>query len=302
MPLTRRRSLAGLVAVGATVLIAGCGGGSDSLSAEEFRAQADAICADANREIEAIAEPTSAEQFLTYIQAALPIQRAQLDRLAALEPPDDLQAGFDAGVAAIRQQIDAIDGAGARIEGGEDATAVVAEVTPTLESLNEQSDAAAQSLGLTVCGSDANETPTTPVAPPTTPTETTPSTTPSTTAGAGDATAYVADVQEAAGALEEFGTLLQSSTGLEDLRAKVPEARAQLDTFDAAIATLDGYTLSSTELEEQRAGLARTGPAVSDVLRRFLDAADAGDIEAVQALVPEVTTTIGEFQAAATGG
>lgn len=302
MPLARRRSLAGLVAVGATALIAGCGGGSDSLSAEDFRSQADAICADAKREIEAIPEPASADQFLTYIQDALPIQRAQLDRLEALEPPDDLQEGFDAGVAAVEEQIDAIDAAGARLEAGEDAAAVVAEVTPTLESLNQQSDAAAQALGLTVCGSDDDETATTPAAPTTAPTETTPSTAPATTAGSGDAAAYVADVQEAAGALQEFGTLLQSSTGLDDLRTKVPEAQAALDTFDAAIAELDGYTLASAELEQQRAGLARTGPSVSDVLRRFLDAANDGDIEAVQALVPEVTTTIGEFQAAATGG
>ena len=41
---------------------------------------------------------------------------------------------------------------------------------------------------------------------------------------------------------------------------------------------------------------------MSDVLRRFLDAAEKGDVSAVQALVPEVTSTITEFQQAATGG
>lgn len=300
MPLARRRSLAGLVAIAATALIAGCGGGSDSLSAEDFRTQADAICADANRELDALTEPTSAEQFLPYIQAALPIQRAQLDRLKALDPPDDLQSDFDTGVTAIQEQIDAIDGAATRIEGGEDATAVVTDVTPTIESLNEKSDAAARSLGLTVCGSDSDTTATTPTTP--TAPATTASTTPTAPTGSGDAAAYVADVQEAATALQTFGTLLQSTTGLDDLRAKVPEAQASLDSFDAAIAKLDGYTLSSSELEQQRAGLARTGPAVSDVLRRFLDAANEGDLAAVQALVPEVTRTIGEFQSAATGG
>ncbi len=313
MPLARRRSLAaGLVAVAATALIAGCGGGgdSDTLSADEFRSQADAICADANRELDAIAEPTSADQFVGYIRSALPIQQGQLDKLKALKPPEDLQAGFDTGVTAIEAQISAIQGAADRIEAGEDATAVVTEVNPQIEALNEQSDAAAQSLGLTVCGSDQGEDPTTdttsttPTAPtvattPTTPTETG---TDSSTTGTGDAAAYLADVQEAAGALQEFGTLLQSTTGLDDLRSKVPQAQASLDTFDAAIAELDGYTLPVAQLEEQRAGLARTGPAVSDVLRRFLDAANSGDLSAVQALVPEVTSTIGEFQNAATGG
>ena len=44
-----RRPLAGLAALGAAALIAGCGGGSDSSSADDFRQQADEICADANR-------------------------------------------------------------------------------------------------------------------------------------------------------------------------------------------------------------------------------------------------------------
>ncbi|MGD9572764.1 MAG: hypothetical protein AB7V62_12810 [Thermoleophilia bacterium] len=309
MPLLRRRSLAaGLAAIGATAIIAGCGGGSDTLSAEEFRSQADAICADANREIEALAEPTSPDGYVAYIRSALPIQQGQLDKLKALEPPEDLQASFDTGVTAIEQQITAIQGAADRIEAGEDAQTVIAEVDPQIDALNEQSDAAAQSLGLTVCGSDQGDEPTTtattataPTAPttPTTPTETT---TDTGTTGAGDAAAYLADVQAAAGALQEFGTLLQSTTGLDDLRAKIPEAQASLDTFDEAIGNLDGYTLPVAQLEEQRAGLARTGPAVSDVLRRFLDAASQGDLAAVQALVPEVTSTIGEFQAAATGG
>lgn len=299
MHLPRRRSLAGLVAIGATALIAGCGGGDDSLSAEEFRTQADAICADANGQLEAVGEPSSPDQYLGYIQSALPIQQAQIERLRELDPPDDLQADFDTGVGAIQEQIDAIQGAATRIEAGEDPTAVLTEVGAELDTINEESDAAAQRLGLTVCGSDSEETATTAT---TATTPAAPVTTEATTAASSDTAAYVADVQEAATALQEFGTLLQGSTGLEDLQTKIPEAQAALDTFDTAIAKLDGYTLTTAELEQQRAGLAETGPAVSDVLRRFLDAAGEGDIAAVQALVPEVTQTIGEFQSAATGG
>ena len=82
----------------------------------------------------------------------------------------------------------------------------------------------------------------------------------------------------------------------------MPDATAALDDFDEAIAKLDTYTLEDETLDKQRAGLVRTGPKVSDVLRRFLDAAEKGDVAAVQALVPEVTSTITEFQQAATGG
>lgn len=297
MPLIRRRPLAGLAAIGAAVLIAGCGGGSDSLSAEEFRSQADDICADFERQIDALAEPTSADQVLTFLRAGLPIQEAQLDRLRALDPPDELQDDFDEAIELSERQIAAIDAAADRIEGGEDPEAVISEVSDDIESLGDQADAKARDLGLTVCGADDDE--------PSVTTDTTPTTSTDAVAPGGttvEPSVYVADVQEAAGALQELGTLLQSVEGLDDLRAKLPRARAALDTFDAAIAKIDGYRLENAEIEQQRAGLARTGPPVSDVMNRFLDAAGNGDEQAVLALLPEVTSAISDFQAAATGG
>lgn len=302
MPLLRRRPLAGLAAIGAVALIAGCGGDSDSsLSAEDFRTQADAICADTDRQIDALSEPSSADQVLTFLRAGLPIQQEQLDRLRELDPPDDLQDRYDEALGLLEQQTEAIDAAADRIEAGEEPTAVLTEVNGDIEDLRGQAQSAARDLGLTVCGqedgdSDQGETATA----ETTPTGTDPATTDSSSGG--DAAAYVADVQQAATALQEFGTLLQGTTGLEDLRTKIPQAQGSLDEFDAAIAELDGYRLDESRLEQQRSGLVETGPAVSDVLRRFLDAAAEGDLAAVQELVPEVTQTIGEFQAAATGG
>lgn len=309
MPLIRRRPLAGLAALGAVALIAGCGGGSDTLSADDFREQADAICADANREIEGLTEPTSADEFLPFLRSGLEIQTAQTEKLKALEPPSDLEAPFNEAVELIEQKNAAIEGAADRIEAGEDPETVVTAIDADIEAIDEQADGKAEALGLTVCGTEATEvtqtTATTPTAPSsdTAPaTVTAPATDTAPATGAGDTSAYVADVQEAAGALQSFGTLLQSTTGLDDLKAKVPEAQANLDTFDTAIAKLDGYTLPTAQLERQRTGLLRTGPKVSDVLRRFLDAAGTGDLSAVQALVPEVTSTIGEFQQAATAG
>jgi hypothetical protein len=307
MPLAVRRSIAGLAAIGAVAFIAGCGGGSDSLSAEEFRTQADAVCADTDRQIDELTEPTSGDQVLAFLRAGLPIQEAQLAKLRELEPPEELKADFDSAMGLLEQQTTAIDAAADRIEGGEDAEAVLTEVNDQISGLGDQADEKAQTLGLTVCGDDSDSgdstaTAATVATAPAVTVDPAPTTSaPAETTGGGETAAYVADVQEAAGALQEFGTLLQSTTGLDDLRGKIPAAQAELDTFDAAIAKLDGYTLEAAELEEQRAGLARTGPAVSDVLRRFLDAADEGDLAAVQALVPEVTQTIGEFQAAATG-
>jgi hypothetical protein len=311
MSLVRSRPLAALAVLGAAAAIAGCGGGDDdsgALSAEEFRSQADAICADANTRIDALDEPTGADQVLGFLQSGLTVQKEQLEKLKALEPPDDLAGTFNEATDLLDQQTAAIQGATDRIAGGEDPEAVIGEVDSEIDSLSDQADAKAKELGLEVCGTEdtgTDTTGTTATAPTTTaPATTAPPATETTSGSAttGDTAGYVEDVQAAAGALTTFGTALQSTTSLDDLKAKVPDAKQALDEFDTAIGELDTYTLSDGTLDRQRAGLVRTGPRVSDVLRQFLDAAQEGDVAAVQGLVPEVTSAITEFQQAATGG
>ncbi len=307
MSFVRSRPIAALAVVGAVAAIAGCGGGDDSsgqLSADEFRSQADAICADANSRLDALDEPTGNDQVLGFLQSGLTLQKEQLEKLKALQPPDDLAGTFNEATDLLTQQTAAIQGAADRISGGEDPETVIGDVDSQIDSLNDQADAKAKELGLTVCGSEdstgSGTTATTATVPPAT--VTAPDTDTSSSSATGDTAGYVDDVQVAAGALTTFGTALQSTTSLDDLKAKVPDATAALDDFDQAIAKLDTYSLQDGTLDNQRAGLVRTGPKVSDVLRRFLDAAQSGDVSAVQALVPEVTSTITEFQQAATGG
>ena len=311
MSLVRSRPLAALAVLGAAAAIAGCGGGDDdsgALSAEEFRQQADAICADANTRIDALDEPTGADQVLGFLQSGLTVQKEQLEKLKALQPPDDLAGTFTEATDLLDQQTAAIQGATDRIAGGEDPEAVIGEVDSEIDNLSEQADAKAKELGLEVCGTedtgtDGTDTTATVGTAPAPATTAPPATgTTSGSATTGDTAGYVEDVQAAAGALTTFGTALQSTTSLDDLKAKVPDATQALDEFDQAIGELDTYTHSDGTHDGQRAGLVRTGPRVSDVLRRFLDAAQEGDVAAVQALVPEVTTAITEFQQAATGG
>jgi hypothetical protein len=311
MSLVRSRPLAALAVLGAAAAIAGCGGGDDdsgALSADEFRQQADAICADANTRIDALDEPTGADQVLGFLQSGLTVQKEQLEKLKALEPPDDLAGTFSEATDLLDQQTAAIQGATDRIAGGEDPEAVIGEVDSEIDSLSEQADAKAKELGLEVCGTedtgtDATDTTATVATAPALTTTTPPATdTTSGSATTGDTAGYVEDVQAAAAALTTFGTALQSTTSLDDLKAKVPDATQALDDFDKAIGELETYTLSDGTLDRQRAGLVRTGPRVSDVLRQFLDAAQEGDVAAVQGLVPEVTSAITEFQQAATGG
>jgi small-conductance mechanosensitive channel len=295
--LVRRRPLAGLAVLGAAALIAGCGGGgSDSLSADEFREQADAICADGDEATDALTAPTTPEQILPFLQTGLPISDEQRERIAALDPPDELQAAFDEAQDLNQQRRDLLQQAVERIEAGEDPEAVLRELDPQLDQLQEESRAKARELGLAVCGADDDDGTTT-----ATTTGTAPAPTAGTAGGAGGTTAeYLEDVGAAVGSLQSFSGLLQGTTSLADLQSKVPEARAELDSFDAAVAELDGYSFDNATLEAQRAQLAATGPEVADQLRRFLTAAESGDAEAIQQVLPGVTRALTEFQDAAT--
>ncbi len=290
----RRRPLAGLAVVGVAAIIAGCGGGSDSLSADEFRERADEICADANDRLDGLTEPASADQVLPFLTSGLEIQQSEIDRLQDLEPPSDLEGAWNEAMELLEQRQAAIQEAADRIEAGEAPEDVLGD-DAEIDRLRDEARQKAQELGLSVCGSDDDEAGGTTTTAPDTAT-----TAPGT--GSPDTDRYVADVQAAASALQSFGQTLQSSTSAEDFKSKAAQAEASLDEFDAAIAKLDGYTLDQPRLERQRAGLAETGPKVSDVLRRFVDAASEGDLGAVGELAPEVMQRIREFQTAATGG
>ncbi len=291
-----RRPLAGLAAVGAAAFIAGCGGGSDSSSAEDFRQQADEICVDANERVATLTEPGSPEAVLPYLRAGLPIQAEELERIRELDPPDDLQATFDEATDLLQQRQDAIEQAADRIEAGEDPETVIEDVGPEITRLRDEARAKADELGLSECGAGGDAAATT-----TGTTPTAPSTTAGTTAG-GTATAgqLAADRQKAIGALTSLLQAFAGATTLEDLQAAVPEARASLDELDAALQSIDGYTLDNAALERQRERLSDAGARASEVLTRFVDAAETGDPEAVQAVVPELQQAASELQAAAT--
>jgi hypothetical protein len=299
-----RRTSAGLAVAGAAILIAGCGGGSDSLSAEELRTQADAICADADARTDAIADPTSEEELVPAYTELLSIQRDSISRLKELSPPSELESTWNEAISLQEEQVATLQGLVDRIGAGEDVQTVLEEVTPEAEAREEQLDRLADELGLTVCGQDDDETtePTTTEGTTTAATTvgettapaTTEATTPSTGAE-GTAEQYRQDAQAATAALTEFGEILQSVGSPQQLEAQAPAAQEALDEFDAAIAKMDGYTLSSAELEQQRAAFVDNGPAISDVLRRFVDAAASGDAAAVQTLLPEVLTALTDF-------
>jgi len=148
----RTRVRQAFISVVALVLLAGCGSSSETLTADEYAARADAICAKYKRQTAALGRPTSIPEVAQAADRVLDVvgrARKELGRLAP--PPGEAAAvkdwlrAFDvivADVKTIRDRAKAND-----LEG------VGAVATPALEH-NRRATRLARRLGMTVCSSD----------------------------------------------------------------------------------------------------------------------------------------------------
>ena len=75
-------------AFAALVVAAGCGGGGDE-EHEEFAAEANAVCAQNRRQVDALPSPQSSQQLVRYVENLTKLARAQLGELRAIRPPED---------------------------------------------------------------------------------------------------------------------------------------------------------------------------------------------------------------------
>jgi hypothetical protein len=130
-----RALLAAIAAVVVVLLLAlivrGCG--EDTLSADELRSQAAAICLRATEATDRIAvpnEPAGGGRFLK--EARLQLAAAQR-RLRALAPPEELAADYDRAVQLAAREVALIWRHERLIENGED-------VIPTFRSLQRELD------------------------------------------------------------------------------------------------------------------------------------------------------------------
>jgi hypothetical protein len=110
------------VALGALAL-AGCEFGSDSGNAEFIR-EADAICAQHERQISLLPQPqTFLRDFAVYMRRAVPIAREQNRKLRALDAPEDDAADFRRMLSLLDQQLDMWEQAGEQAFAGNDQQA-----------------------------------------------------------------------------------------------------------------------------------------------------------------------------------
>jgi hypothetical protein len=144
----RCRPLA-LLAVPALALAA-CGG-EDKLTRQEFVAQADKICADADRKTQALPDPKSPDDLAALIKQAKPIAEQQRDQLRDLQgkAPDEVAGDFGRALDLLDQQLPILDEVAAA---GTDLTKVQA-ASQKGAKLDQEADGLAKKIGLKECGS-----------------------------------------------------------------------------------------------------------------------------------------------------
>jgi hypothetical protein len=147
-----RGSVAALVGV-LSLLAAGCGGGGEEpLSKADFQSQANAICATYEKQLNALGTPSSIDEVPDFVQQALVILNKEIDEIAALNPPDELQSDFDKMIAASNKTKAAANDLSAAAKSGDQAA-----VQKALEEGNAASDEADQlaaGLGLAECNTN----------------------------------------------------------------------------------------------------------------------------------------------------
>jgi hypothetical protein len=131
-------------------LAAGCGGGGDTLSAEEYRTQADEICGKANEKLDALGEPESLEEFRSLIEESRPTVEGAVEDLGELEPPEDLEDAHERWMAENEQLLETLD----ELESVEDEQELQ-QLGERFTKENEQANQIArEDLGLETCAED----------------------------------------------------------------------------------------------------------------------------------------------------
>jgi hypothetical protein len=92
----RRTAVAVLAVIAAAASAGGCGGG-DSATPEQFRADANKVCRDLERNLDRIQSrlPRTADQAEKQASAIVDISQQALDNLRKIEAPDELSESYD---------------------------------------------------------------------------------------------------------------------------------------------------------------------------------------------------------------
>ena len=147
-----RAILIGLVTSTALAVGTGCGGDGDRLSSEDLVSEADAICAEYEAELGALAEPESLADFERLVQDAKPIVESGIERLRALDPPEDLQDEFDEWLSRNEENVAAIEDLQEAVADRDEQR--IQEIVRQIDENEQEADELATQIGLEDCASD----------------------------------------------------------------------------------------------------------------------------------------------------
>ncbi|HEX2088032.1 MAG TPA: hypothetical protein VHF89_20260 [Solirubrobacteraceae bacterium] len=142
-----------LMTLALTAGLVGCGG-EDKLSVEDYRTELRRICADSDRQTEAVKEPTRAtpDSIADYLRQLRDINAKTIERVEDLEPPDELEDAHDRALEANREGREKVDAVIDELQGGGDPSQVLSEARQGLEESSNQAKQAARDIGVPECG------------------------------------------------------------------------------------------------------------------------------------------------------
>jgi hypothetical protein len=128
------------------------------LELAEWASQADGICAEAGEQLDALGEPSDAEDLIEMLPDAIEISSGELEELEALGLPAESADSAEELLSVARQRIDLLQQMHDDIDGGADPEAVFTEVNTEVEALSSQASDLADDLGLEECGGGGDTT------------------------------------------------------------------------------------------------------------------------------------------------
>ena len=144
------RSRAVLAATLLVAVVAGCGG-EETLTRADYITQADAICDDYNQRQAKLGDPKSVEDIERLGDETKPLVEKQLAELRDLEAPEEIADDAAAAYDLLERQLPKLDALVRAAEAND--VAKVQSIAAEAGVLDEQADAKAEKIGLTVCGS-----------------------------------------------------------------------------------------------------------------------------------------------------
>jgi hypothetical protein len=145
--------LVAVLSVTPVLALAACGGDGGGSENDDFIAEADAACTDSTREINELyaqeGTPQSFEEAVALGAKRLPISEEAVEKVSAIEAPDDLADDFDEYLAQREQYLDLLRQQQQAGEAGDQAS--FDQLNAELGETSDAADAAGEQVGLEAC-------------------------------------------------------------------------------------------------------------------------------------------------------